>query len=307
MIGRLFIDGEDAYVTYCVAVCQGGYDRLVEFPKPKKYTTTDWHEEDGIEIDENMMMFDGRQVAINFVCYGSEEQYQSFIGAISDGVVHTFNFAAISLSCGMRYVSCSSYQQGKGFSKFTITFGIDVDIFSGYTYATPTLSQYGNNGNQFNLMSFRCFGMSILGDYKNELFKATNAKKALQVSYDDENGLQYDNGDDVKFEQRKSKLQFLMQSDTWGDLWQRWYALLYNIANPGKKHLLTIDDIEDYQFTVWYDGMNVEQLFTHNGKVAVKFSIDFYSQYGEDESDLTALITESDEVVTTEDGFTIEV
>lgn len=307
MIGRLFIDGEDAYVTYGVAVCQGGYDRLVEFPKPKQYATTDWHEEDGIEIDGGIMYFEGRSFAINFMCKGDESNFNSFVIKLSDGVLHTFNFAAISLTCNLRYVSCSNFKQGMNFSTFTLTFALDEDVFANYVYSDPTMSLYGDSDNYFNFGHFRQFGLSILGNYKNELIKATNAKEALKLSYENENGIDYDDYDTVTFSQRKSRISFLMQASSWSDLWTRWKALLYNLANPGKKHVLTIASLPNYMFTVWYDSMNVEQLMANSNRVVVKFNIDIYTEYEVSESEEIVLCTESDEIFSTEDGSLITI
>ena len=305
MNGKLYIDGNDAYTTYGVAVCKGGYDRLVEFPKPKKYATTDWHESNGLEIDGNVMYFEGRTFPINFMCKGDESDFASFIETISDGVLHEFNFSAISFTCNLRYVSCSNYKQGAKFCTFTATFSIDADVFSGYTYSDPTMSKYGDVGNYFNFGHFRQFGLSILGNYKNELFKSTNAKEALKLSYVGTNGIDYDDSDTVTFSQRKSRLSFLMQASSWSDLWTRWKALLYNFANPGKKHVLTIASLPNYMFTVWYDSMNVEQLMANSKRVVVKFNIDVYTEYEVSESEETALCTESDEIFSTEDGSLI--
>lgn len=307
MIGRLFIDGEDAYVTYGVVVCQGGYDRLVEFPKPKKYTTTDWHEEDGIEIDGGIMYFECRSFAINFMCKGDESNFNSFVIKLSDGVLHTFNFAAISLTCNLRYVSCSNFKQGMNFSTFTLTFALDEDVFANYVYSDPTMSLYGDSDNYFNFGHFRQFGLSLLGNYKNELLKATSAKKSLELSEQYDNGVVYDYSDVVRFSQRKSRLQFLIQAENWSDLWSRWKALLYNFSFPGKIHLLTIASMPNYQFTVCYESMNVEQLMANGRRVVVKFNVELLTEYTVSDVPITALWTESDEIFSTEEGSLIEI
>lgn len=307
MYGKLYIDGNDAFATYGIVVCQGGYDRLVEFPKPKKYATTDWHESNGTDIDGNEMYFEGRNFPVNFMCKGSEEDFNNFIEALSDGVLHTFNFAAISFPCQLRYVSCSNYKQGEKFSTFTITFAIDANVFENYVYSDPTMSIYGDQDNFFNFGHFRQFGLSILDNYKNELIKATDAKEALKLSYEYENGIDYDDYDTVTFSQRKSRISFLLQADSWSDLWNRWKALLYNFAYPGKKHLLTIASMPEYLFTVWYDGMNVEQLMANSKRVVVKFNIDFYTEYDLSGSQIRILCTEDEEIVSTEDGYLIEI
>lgn len=311
MYGKLYIDGNDAFATYGIVVCQGGYDRLVEFPKPKKYATTDWHESNGLEIDGNVMRFDGRNIPINFMCKGDETGFERFIETISEKVsektIHEFNFAAISLTCFLRYVSCSNYKQGSKFCTFTVTFAVDEDVFNGYTYSDPTMSKYGDVGNYFNFGHFRQFGLSILGNYKNELIKATNAKEALKLSYENENGIDYDDYDTVTFSQRKSRISFLLQADSWSDLWNRWKALLYNFAYPGKKHLLTIASMPEYLFTVWYDGMNVEQLMSNSKGVMIKFSIDMFTSYEDEETEKTLLVCENGDIFATEDGYLIEI
>lgn len=308
MIGRLFIDGEDAYVTYGVAVCQGGYDRLVEFPKPKPYTKNDWHESNGLEIDNSPMVFQAREVPINFVCFGTQDKFSAFIDSLADGVDHTFNFFPISLTCTLRYINTTNFVQCRGFSTFTATFGIDGDVFAGYTYSEPSISAYGDTSNQFNFGHFRQFGLSILGNYRSELFKATNAKKSLSYSLAGTNGIVYDTTGDITFAQRTSKLNFIMQSDSWSDLWERWKALLYNFANnPGKWHDLYLNDLPLYSIDVCYESMNVEQLMSNSKRVVVKFSINVLVNIKEMDYEPTALITESGKIVSTDDGYLVEV
>ena len=253
------------------------------------------------------MYFEERNFPVNFMCKGSEEDYNDFIEALSDGVLHTLNFAAISFSCQLRYVSCSNYKQGEKFSTFTITFAIDANVFENYVYSDPTMSIYGDQDNFFNFGHFRQFGITILDNYKNELLKSTNAKEGLKQSEIDSNGILYDDSDNVRFSQRKSRLSFIMQASSWSDLWTRWKALLYNLAIPGKKHILTISSMPTYLFTVWYDGMNVEQLMANSKRVVVKFNIDFYTEYDLSGSQIRILCTEDEEIVSTEDGYFIEV
>ena len=305
MNGRLYIDGNDAFATYGVAVCKGGYDRLVEFPKPKAYTKNDWHERDGLELDNSEMKFVNRTFPVNFVCHGTQKDYADFLDMLSSQVYHTFNFAVIEYVATLRYVECSNYRQGRNFSTFTATFADDGDVFDGYAYSDPDRSVYGDTDNYFNFGRFRQFGLSILGNYKDELFKGTPVKKSLSISRDGISGLWFDGDDSVAFSQRTSKLHFLMQSDSWDDLWTRWKALLYNFAQF-KWHDLTIRRLSNYGIDICLVSMNVEQLLVGSGKVMVKFALEVYTDTKEFERETTALESETEAVVVTEDGYLIE-
>ena len=66
MKNLLFIDGRDAYVEYGIFVEQYGYKQLIQFPSFKKLESTDWPEEDGIEVDLTATKLDTRRLQIQF-------------------------------------------------------------------------------------------------------------------------------------------------------------------------------------------------------------------------------------------------
>lgn len=51
MVGKLFIDGLDAFSEYGIFVEQYGYKALVQMPSFKKLSSTEWPEYDGEEVD----------------------------------------------------------------------------------------------------------------------------------------------------------------------------------------------------------------------------------------------------------------
>ena len=62
MIGKLYIDGYDAYAAFGVFVVEGGYDSLVAFPPMKSIESNNWAEEDGEEFDLSAPTLRSREI-----------------------------------------------------------------------------------------------------------------------------------------------------------------------------------------------------------------------------------------------------
>ena len=64
MVGKLFIDGLDAFSEYGIFVEQYGYKALVQMPSFKKLSSTEWPEYDGEEVDLSAPLLDSKTFAI---------------------------------------------------------------------------------------------------------------------------------------------------------------------------------------------------------------------------------------------------
>ena len=66
MVGKLFIDGLDAFSEYGIFVEQYGYKALVQMPSFKKLSSTEWPEYDGEEVDLSAPLLDSKTFSIPF-------------------------------------------------------------------------------------------------------------------------------------------------------------------------------------------------------------------------------------------------
>lgn len=66
MVGKLFIDGLDAFSEYGIFVEQYGYKALVQMPSFKKLNSTEWPEYDGEETDLSNPILDSKTFSIPF-------------------------------------------------------------------------------------------------------------------------------------------------------------------------------------------------------------------------------------------------
>jgi hypothetical protein len=66
MPNPLYIDNIDVYSAYGVYVMEDGPNGLAGMPSFKKVTSTDWHEQSGVDADLKDLVLGGRQFSVAF-------------------------------------------------------------------------------------------------------------------------------------------------------------------------------------------------------------------------------------------------
>ena len=84
MVGKLFIDGLDAFSEYGIFVEQYGYKALVQMPSFKKLSSTEWPEYDGEEVDLSAPLLDSKTFSIPF-CITDILSASDLFEVLSDG------------------------------------------------------------------------------------------------------------------------------------------------------------------------------------------------------------------------------
>ena len=97
MVGKLFIDGLDAFSEYGIFVEQYGYKALVQMPSFKKLNSTEWPEYDGEETDLSNPILDSKTFSIPF-CITDILSASDLFEVLSDGAYHIFDFAELGIT-----------------------------------------------------------------------------------------------------------------------------------------------------------------------------------------------------------------
>lgn len=308
MQGRLLIDGVDAYTTYGVFVTVGGLNQLVQYPQPKKFTTNNWKERNGEEIDNRPFVYETRNITIPFAIEGDESDYQTFVNSLTSSVYHTFNFAYIGYSIELRYVSCSSFQFGNEIGLFSIELADDGSFLDNYTFSISETS-YGDTSNYLNGNSLNYYGIRILDGIK-EIKKMPGAKSNLSNSLSYKDGTVYGETD-VTFEKRQVTLSMMIEADDTTDFWAQYTAFFYSLSHvdddtnhEGKWQNLELSEMSGRYLSIYYVGQSISDIYLKtNGGMIATFSLTIVVEDNTD--DLTFLTTEDGEIVVTQDNYIV--
>ena len=97
--GKLYINHLEAYATYGVFLANdrgGTYDNLSALMTPppvKKYTTVDYRERDGEEVDVTLPRYEARDVSLRFAMVAESEldfrtRYKAFVDVLRSGTLN---------------------------------------------------------------------------------------------------------------------------------------------------------------------------------------------------------------------------
>ena len=282
MIGRLYIDGKDAYLEYGVYVTKGGWNELVAMPPLKAIETNDWQEEDGIEPDLSAPVLDTREVQVKFAAAGLYSRLPAFLNMLSDGAYHDFNCVHIGRMYRLRLVNDGVRSVANLLDTFTLKFADDFPL-RGYTYVAPFSFQnifsknedYTIDGNPFTK-----YGARVLKGALAEVKKKPAVKTRLLRNIKTTQGAIYDAGEfsfagftfkiPVKFKSRDVSLTCLMRADSLTQLWRNFDALLYDLTRP-YEHVFRVSESMAL-FYVYYKKCSVSEFYPDD-KIWLKFNL----------------------------------
>lgn len=293
MRGRLYIDGNDAYLQYGVYVVDGGWNSLIEMPPLKSVPTNDWQEKDGIEADLSNPVLNSREVSISFAFTGAYNRYFSLIELLSDGAYHEFNCAYIGRNFTLRLVSQSSLDYVTQLSKTVLKFADDFPL-NGYEYAAPVSTVLEADDYDIDGVHFTDYGVRILQGTLTEVIKSSEVKKNLLRNIPTQTGATYDDAR-VTYKSKDVKINCLMRAETLTELWRNYDALLFDLIRPDE-HLLWVNDIEQ-EFPCYYKSCSVSEFYPCD-KIWLKFTLTLTVTDG-------LRITEDDVVLASEDNIVI--
>lgn len=298
MIGRLYIDGNDAYLKYGVYVTSGGYNELVAFPPLKSVDSNDWQEEDGVEADLSDPVLDTHEVQIKFAFGGLFSRFCAFIELLSDGSYHVFDCASIGRRYKLRMTQQPNLEVVKTLGTATIKFSDDFPL-NGYTYKAPESEVTPSDDYTLDNTALTDYGCRVLRGSLSEVMKTASVKQNLLRDIETKAGATYD-GKRVTFKSKDVKLYCLLRADSLTELWRNYDALLYNLTQP-EEHTLTVRELEQ-DFPCYYKSCSVTDFFP-DGKIWLEFTLTlvFTGAFRLDDDDFV-LATEDGIIIFSEDG-----
>lgn len=270
MKNTLFIDGRDAFVEYGVFVEQNGHKQIVQFPAYKKVDTTDWPDEDGIEVDLLEPILDTRNLQIQF-CTTNIRYAEDLFDELSIGAYHTFEFRDIKKTLRLRMTQNGSFSSFVKLGKLTLTFADDFPEMP--TGESMSLDKTGIRQIGFELDGFDMsqFGAYVLNGTEDSIRKAADIKDNLKISTKDRNGVLYDSSR-VRFKSKDITLKLLIDADNIEDFWKHYNGLFAVMLQPDARTFYYSALGNEYD--CYYKSMTVSRFeILHTGKVWCEFSV----------------------------------
>lgn len=294
MIGKLFIDGVDAYTTYGISVLD--YAGVVGWASLKEPERNDWPEEDGVEVDLSEQYLDSREFTISFYSE-SDAKCSFFFEKIAEQAYHIFNFASIGLQLNLRFLSQSDRESIDGAVFFKMHFADDFPL-DGYVYSAPIPVGQESFGFEIDDIDLSNYGAVILEGSMDEIRKCPLVKSNLLTNLKGEKGAIYD-GEYVFFKEKDVRLSLLITAPSKEQFWHNYKALLYDLTRSGER--VFYDDNVVEEFPCHYKSSDVESFIVDGEGVWCKFSITLVFTSFRIKGEEVLLASEEGEIIVTED------
>lgn len=264
MIGKLLINGTDAYVKYGAFISQNGIKELFSFPALKEPARNDWPEDNGLEVDLTTPVLDGHTISIGF---GSTKMfnYESFIRQFKVGGYTEFDIEGVGIR-NLRYVSQGNLKLLGYSGLFTLRFADDTPL-NGYTYAAPSAGQ-GHTHYKIDGKPLSYYGIYLQKGSENELRKAADTKANLSNSSKTSSGITYD-AEQFFDKERSIKLNCIMIAPDQTTFWQNYNAFLYDLIQPGEREF----DFLYRTFKFYYGKIDAVNVSVLGGKIWCEFTL----------------------------------
>lgn len=296
MLGKLYIDGRDAYREWGVFVTQGAYKELACFPPAKAVESADWSDQDGVEVDLSDPKLNSKEVSITFAVHG-KMLVGAFFDLISDGAYHTFDFREIGRTYKLRLVSEASLDVRQGLRTFSLSFADDFPL-QGYTYLAPRSELVPVQGFEIDGVDLAQYGVWVLKGSEQEILKAPAVKENLLQNIGSMDGAIYDGGV-VYFKSKQVKLSCLMRASSIEEFWRNYDALLFDLVRPEERSLYV--DWTGYEYPCYYKSCSVQE-FLPTGRVWFRFDLELVFTSFRVEGDEYLLASEVGEWIMAQDG-----
>lgn len=297
MVGKLFIDGNDAFLEYGVFVEQYGYKALIQMPSFKKLDITEWQEYDGEETDLTSPVLDTKTFSIPF-CITDITGANDLFELLSDKAYHEFNFIEISRSYKLRLVSNTSLSSRIRLGKLSLNFADDFPkIDAAAPYASPA-SDVRQRGYMIDEIDFSRFGIYVLDGTDDNIQKAPNVRPNLTVDSKGVSGVLYDD-EKVMYKTKDVTMKLLIRADSISTFWRRWFSFFQSLIQPEERKLYVDATVEE--FDCYYKKNSVSKFeILRNGRVWCEFSVVLTFTNSRPEGNYGLLATETEELVITE-------
>lgn len=271
MVGKLFIDGVDAFTEYGVFVEQYGYKGVVQFPKFKTIETIEWDEYDGEEADLTNPVLDAKSVSIPF-CITNVRFAEDLFASLCDKAYHTFEFSDLKREYRLRMTSVGSFSSLLKLGKLQLSFSDDfppTPIAQPYELGQSDIRQLGY---AIDGIDFSQFSSHILKGTDDSIRKAPNIRPALSVSHKTEAGIAYDEKAVPRFKAKDITIKLLINCSDIDEFWKR-YDSLFAVLTKNESRVLYFPKL-DAEYECYYKSSNVQKFeITPSGRVWCEFDV----------------------------------
>lgn len=319
MVGKLIIDGKDAFGEYGVFVEQYGYGGLIQMPPFKNITTTEWEEYDGEEPDLMNPLLGSKTFGIKFCitdAVGAGDLYE----LISDKSYHIFEFVELKRKYKLRLVSNPAYSSFIKIGTFTLNFSDDfppvvptedtdlslLDEYNMLLQETPLATPpngFKQKGYALDDVDFSLFGVYLIKGTIESLHKAPEVRSNLKTDSKSKSGVEYDD-ENVNYRAKDTVIKMLIHADGIDDFWKRWNALFTVLLQPEQRSIYMEDTLEDYE--CYYKNNSVSKFdILPNGKIWCEFTVTMRMTNTRPTGNYLVLATEDGELVITEEDESV--
>ena len=268
MVGKLYVDGVDAYVNYGICIAEKGYNGIIGYPPLKKVDANDWMEEDGLDVDLSSPALDTRDFPIAFLSHAIART-GTFFELISDEAYHMFQFRTLGREYKLRLVSQTSLNGLYGLELFTLQFANDFPISDEYVYIRPQSNIPPISGYELDGVDLANYGVFILQGTLDEIEKSPAVKKKLITNLNRQNGAKY-TGKFVVFQTKEVRLKCLMRAGSITEFWRNYDSLLHDLTKPDERTLFV--DSTNSEYPCYYKNSTVTEFYP-TGKIWFEFSL----------------------------------
>lgn len=314
MVGKLFIDGKDAYAEYGVFVEQYGYKALIQMPGFKNVTTTEWEESDGEEADLMNPVLDSKTFGIQFALkevLGAGDLYE----LLSDKAYHIFQFVELGRSFKLRLIGNPNLSSFIRLGKATLNFADDFPSYVENENSDFVPDEYNRllsekpyeeapagwvqEGYMLDDIDFSRFGIYVLEGTEDNLNKAPNVRENLSVKSKDIPGLKYDS-ESVFYRAKDVQLKLFISADRIDEFWRRWNSFFGVLLKPELHRFYKDSTLEEFE--CYYKSNSVTKFdISQSGKVWCEFTVTLRFTCVRPDGNEIILATEDGAIVITEE------
>ena len=268
---RLYIDGNDAFLSYGVLLAQGGINDLLKYPTRKAYLYNDWFEQEGIDADLSEPLFEPKEVNLTFYA-SNDSNLEEFVTDLTRSVYHTFEDKLLQRAFKLRLIKQTAVSLVNGFYFTTIAFADDFTAEemtknSSYPVSSALLPDTGYTIDGVNLKDF---DMAVLQGTDESLRNIIEVKQNVLHSSKYSSNLVYDKEQGYLTPTAKdATLKCLMRAENLEDLWNNWQALFLLLTRQGYR-TLGKDNLQSYMFV--YKSCEIP-LFYPTDKIWLEFNL----------------------------------
>jgi hypothetical protein len=251
--GYLLIDGVDAFTQYGAYLSDGQLAALLELPKLKTPTSTEWADQDGMEYDLTAPLLDSRTLSLKFHLR-TPAGFYSLIEALQTGAYHTFDVPSIGQTYTLRLTQTGSLSVTGNLITVSLTFSEDTPIVSTGSPSTSALLPL--TGITLDDVDLAYYGIQPIEGIRADVITPLPQREALKVTTCNTAGIALYDSQTVTQKPSTFTLPLYITAPTVTELIRRYHSLLATLLSPNL-HIIVA-----YSHTIqcFYQSVSITQL-----------------------------------------------